>query len=134
MLLAECLHRMGNDFGLAAPAACASEGAPEYYRSQPHPRQVMSPNSSQTLPQDLSAPNREADANVRTKVSSTKSKYEESTTSVPMMVPVKEDFFDVKEDLESGSVGSGAGVPTQANVYDRVTGIPQRNPLKWKPS
>ena len=46
--LAECLERMGDVSGLAAPAACASEGAAEYYRSQPYPRQVVRPNSNQT--------------------------------------------------------------------------------------
>ena len=51
--LMECLNRsLSRVPNLAAPAACASEGAAEYFRSQPNPRQVMSPNSSQTLPQD----------------------------------------------------------------------------------
>ena len=30
------------------------------------------------------------------------------------MMPVKEDFFDVKEEFESGSPGSGNGTPAQA--------------------
>ena len=64
----ECLDRsLGRVPSLAAPTACASEGAAEYFRSQPNPRQVMSPNSSQTLSQDpfpMQVPKPEADANV----------------------------------------------------------------------
>ena len=100
------------------PAACASEGAAEYYRVQSYPRQVMSPNLSQTLSQDpfhMQVPSREADANVRTKDSSTECKDDDPTTSVPKMVPAKEDFFDVKEEFESGSPGSGNGTPAQVN-------------------
>ena len=62
----------------------------------------------------MQAPSR-ADANVRIKVSSTKCEEEKSTTSVPKMVLVKEDFFDVKEEPESGSAGSGDGVPAQVS-------------------
>ena len=91
--LTERLNRLGGIPRLADPATCASEGAAEYYRSQPYPRQVMSPNSSQTLPQDTyytQAPNRKADANARTKESSVKSEDEESSTSVRIKkVPVK---------------------------------------------
>ena len=61
----------------------------------------------------MQVPSREADANVRTKAPSTKCEDEASTTSVPKMVPVKEDFFDVKEDIELGSPGSGNGTPAQ---------------------
>ena len=98
------------------PSACASESAAEYYRTQSLPRQVMNPNSSQTLRKDPfypQAPSRGADANVRTKHSSTDCKDEESTTSVPKMVPVKENLFNVKEEFESGSPGSGNGTPAQ---------------------
>ena len=49
----ECVDRsLSKVPSLAVPAACASEGAAEYLRSQSNPRQVVSPNSSQTLPQD----------------------------------------------------------------------------------
>ena len=74
----------------------------------------MSPNSSQTLPQEpfhVQVPSREADANVQTKDPSTECKDDDSATSVPEMVLVKEDFFDVKEEFESGSPGSGNGMP-----------------------
>ena len=57
------------------------------FRSQPNPRQVMSPNSSQTLPQDtfhMQVPKSEADANVKTRNSPVKRKDEDaSTTSMP---------------------------------------------------
>ena len=45
--LAECLERLGDVAGLTAPAACASEGAAEHYRSQSHPRQAASTVVSQ---------------------------------------------------------------------------------------
>ena len=32
--LAECIERLSDAFGFTAPAACASEGAAEYYRTQ----------------------------------------------------------------------------------------------------
>ena len=62
----------------------------------------------------MQVPSREADANVRTKDTSTKYEDEKSSTSVPKMVPVKEDFFDVKEEPETESPGSGHGMPAQA--------------------
>ena len=78
--------------GCAAPAACASEGAAEYYRPQPYPRQVRAQTRVRPfltiLSSDMQAPSREADANVRKKDSSAKCEEEESTTSVPKMVPV----------------------------------------------
>ena len=40
--LAECLERMGDVSGLAAPAACSLEGAAEYYLCQPYPRHLQS--------------------------------------------------------------------------------------------
>ena len=112
--LAECLDRLGGVSILAALAVCASEGAAEYYRPQPNPRQVVSPSSSQTLPQDTShtqVPNREADANVRTENSPAKCKEEEASTT---STPAKEDF-DVKEEPESESAGSRAKMPAQAS-------------------
>ena len=47
--LAEILHGMPR---FDVPAACASQDAAEFLGVQPNPRQVMSPNSSLTLPQD----------------------------------------------------------------------------------
>ena len=80
--LTECLDRLSRVPNLAAPAACASEGAVEYFRSQPNPRQVVSPNSSQTLPQDpfyTQVPHPKADAKVGTKNSPAKCKEEGSS-------------------------------------------------------
>ena len=77
----------------------------------------MSPNSSQTLPQDrfhIQVPSREADANVQTKDTATDCKDDDSTT-VPKMVLVKEEFFDVKKEFESESPGSGNGTPAQGS-------------------
>ena len=119
--LAECLDRLGGVPSLAAPAACASDGAAEYYLSQPSLRQVMSPNSSQTLPQDPFHvhPTQEADACVRTRNSPVKCKEEASMASMP----AKEEFdvkeepeeFGVKEEPESESGGSRNGTPAQAS-------------------
>ena len=116
--LTEYLDRVGYVPELTAPAACASEGAAEYYRTQSHLRQAMSPNSSQTLPQNpfqTQAPSRGAGANVQTKDPSTECKDDDSTTSIPKMVPVKEDFFDVEGGLGSGPPGSRNAIPAQAS-------------------
>ena len=61
---------MGDVSGLAAPAACASEGAAEYYRSQPYLRQACSQLGKLAPPQDhfrMQAPrlSRETDAKVK---------------------------------------------------------------------
>ena len=52
--LAECLDRMGTQSSTTFPATCASGEGNESTGSSPHstPQQVMTPNSSQTFPQD----------------------------------------------------------------------------------
>ena len=93
----ECLNRnLTRVPSLAAPA--------EYFRSQPNPRQVMSPNSGQNLAQDpfdMQIPKPEADANVRTRNSPVRCKNEDASTA---SMPVKEEL-DVKDKPESGSAG-----------------------------
>ena len=109
--------------------ALPPEGAAEYFRSQPNPRQVMSPNSSQALPQDpfhMQVPNPEADDNVRTNNSPVKCKEEESS---PAYMPAKEEAY-VKEEPESESEGSRNGTPAQASrpsVAWRMGGLVSRS-------
>ena len=96
---------------LNAPAACASQGAAEVLGAQANPRQVMSPNSSLTLPQDpfgFQAPKPEAGTDARDETSP---KCEEGacSTSAPSVKVQQE----VKEEPESAAGSSRTSLPAQ---------------------
>ena len=99
----ECLDRLGKRLNPAIPATCASGVSDVGNLSQTHQRQVMSPNSSQTLPQDplhVQDPPR-VDTYLRSEETSSKCE-EETPTSAP-----KREEFDVKEEPESPGLREG---------------------------
>ena len=83
---AECLDRLGEIASGSNPATCASEGAAgdDMSHTHTHTRQVVSPNSNQSLPQNsfqMPGPAREVDSRVRTEDSSAKCKEEEKSAT-----------------------------------------------------
>ena len=98
--LRECLDRMGAQLNTTNPATCAS--GEDCVGSSPHanPRQAMSPNSSQALPQgrfhvqDSEPP--WVGTYLRSDEPSNKRKEEETSTPAP-----KKEEFDVQEEPES---------------------------------
>ena len=91
--------------------ACASQGAAEFLGVQPNPRQVMSPNSSLTLPQDpfgMQAPKQEAGADAKVELCPNVKKGH-LVHLHHLMVPQ-----EIKEAHESPLGSSRLHVPTQS--------------------
>ena len=93
----ECLERLGEQCNPVNPATCASGESNIGNMPQTDPRQVVSPNSNQTL-QDPP----QLDAYLRPEELSRKRKEEETPTLAP-----KREEFDVKEEPESPGLREG---------------------------